>query len=108
MQSKKHNRLGPNVSITPCTVLDSLDLNDESRESESTDTEEEMSVSKQQKRETNAGKNNEEKSKKEKIVSLTLSTRETHICVFRHSPASCSISLACLMIEKSFFHHFEA
>ena len=39
---------------------------------------------------------------------LTLSTRETHICVFRHSPASCSISLACLMIEKSFFHHFEA
>ena len=39
---------------------------------------------------------------------LTLSTRETHICVFRYSPASCSISLAYLMIEKSFFHHFEA
>ena len=42
------------------------------------------------------------------VTTLTLSTRETHICVFRHSPASCSISLACLMIEKSFFHHFEA
>ena len=78
MQNKKHNKLGPNVSITPCTVLDLLDVNDESRESESTDTEEEMSVSsastsRQQRSETNDGTkstNNEEKSKKKKVVSL--------------------------------------
>ena len=73
VQKKKHDKLGPNVSITPCTVLDSLDLNDESRESESTDTEEEMSTSsasKQQTRETNAGKNNEERNKKKKDASL--------------------------------------
>ena len=73
VQKKKDNRLGPNVSITPCTVLDSLDLNDESRESESTDIEEEMSTSnasRQQTRESNVGKNNEERSKKRKIAPL--------------------------------------
>ena len=75
VQKKKHDKLGPNVSIIPCTVLDSLDLNDESRESESTDTttEEEMSTSsasRQQRRETNAEKSNKERSKNEKIAPL--------------------------------------
>ena len=73
VQKNKHERLGPNVSITPCTVLDSFDLNDESRESESTDTEEEMltsSASRQQTRESNPGKNNEERGKKKKIASF--------------------------------------
>ena len=75
VQKKKHDKLGPNVSIIPCTVLDSLDLNDASRESESTDTmtEEEMSTSsasRQQRRETNAENSNKERSKKEKIAPL--------------------------------------
>ena len=60
---KKHEKLGPNVSITECTVLDSLDLTDES----GTDEEDEV-----KEKEEVAEKSNKKKSKKaeakEKVV----------------------------------------
>ena len=63
---KKHEKLGPNVSITECTVLDSLELSNES----GTDDEDEAEEVKEKEEVT-------EKSKKKKSKVLQAKTKET-------------------------------